>query len=187
MLCSHVALRREIPLAVALGLGLTLLAAPADAQTRSGGSAWTLGLAIPSATQAALKGGEGMSWDQFRKNGLVLSARGSGEVSLTIHALTFQDGRMIHRWTSPSFQVAPGRAALSGKYLPAVQKVRVAGVTVAREPVDVAQAIGNNGGGSIFNAGNAGRVVVMFAAPEGGIPGSRTSSIAVGLDKAGEL
>lgn len=169
MLCSHVALRRGIPLAVALGLGLTLLAAPADAQTRSGGSAWTLELAIPSATQAALKGGEGMSWDQFRKNGLVLSARGSGEVSLVIHALTFEDGRMIHRWMSPSFQVAPGRAAVSGKFLPAVQKVRVAGVTMARELVDVAEAIGNNGGGSIFNAGNV-RVVVMFAAPaEGGI------------------
>ena len=175
--------RRAVPLATTVVLAISGVTAPADAQTRDGGSAWTLELAMPSATQTPLNGGDGISWDQFRKNGLVLSARGSGEASLVIYALTLRDGRLVDRWKSPPFPATAGRTPVSGRYLPAVQKAHVNGATVGRELVDVSEPLDVlANAGNAGNAGNARSSVVIFAAPEGSIPGSRANSIAAHIE-----
>lgn len=173
--------RRAIALAAALVASLAVVAIPADAQTRAGSSAWTLELATPSGSQSTLKAGEGMAWDDFRQNGLVLGARGSGQISLVLHVLTLDDGRVIGRWKSASFAATPGRTTLPGKYLPAVQRGRVYATQAATQPVGTDELLGaaDTGRGLPTTQGQA---LVIFAAPSGGMP-SRAGWYIVVLEK----
>jgi hypothetical protein len=174
--------RRAVSLSGVLAAGLAVVAIPAEAQTRAGGYAWTLELATPSATQSTLEAGEGMAWDDFRQNGLVLSARGSGQASLVLHVLTLDDGRVIGRWKSASFAATPGRTALPGKYLPAVQRGRVYATQAATQPVGMDQLLSaaDTGNGLPMTRGDA---LVIFAAPSSGTIGSRAGWYGVMLEK----
>lgn len=174
--------RRAISLSGVLAAGLALLALPAEAQTRAGSSAWTLELATPSATQSTLEAGEGMAWDDFRQNGLVLSARGSGQASLVLHVLTLDDGRVIGRWKSASFPATAGRSTVPGRYLPAVQRGRVHATQTSTQPVGVDQLLSaaDTGNGLPMTRGDA---LVIFAAPSSGALGSRAGWYGVNLEK----
>ena len=91
-----------LPCFVVVALGLAT--APGATVLQS----FTLGLGVPAATLSALGAGEGVAWDQFRRNGLTYSARGLGTVSLVMFSVTFQDGRTVSSWASPPFTMPVG-------------------------------------------------------------------------------
>lgn len=177
-------LNRLSALVALMALGATAI--PADAQTTRN-DAWQIAVQLPSATAAALRGGDGISWDQFRRNGLALSARGSGEVSLVMFGLTVENGRVVDSWTSRPFDAAAGTGQVSGRSLPAAQTVRVARVThatAADRPVPVDALIEASKSGRIDTKTlpsdmTRGRILVMFATPAGGGFGSSTSPLFV--------
>lgn len=174
-------------------VGLTLGAVAANAQTRRDGGTWQLSLQLPAATKTAVGSRDGISWEQLRRNGLDLSARGDGEVWLVMFSLTLENGRVIDSWTSQRFAADAGSGRVSGRYLPSMEKLRVTRVETARPvPVDGLIDASKNAG----NAGNAGlalpadmvrgRALVMFVAPPGGGSGSSSSPLFLRTEQFGE-
>ncbi len=181
----------SFPLAV-IAVSSVVAAGPATSWTHVEADAWQLGLQLPNATQSALRGGDGISGDQLRRNGLVLSARGAGEVSLVMFAVTVEDGRMVDSWTSRPFDAAAGRVAVPSRFLPAVQKARVTQAETGRPmPVDPLVKA-NRASGSVsmvLKPGDdlgtllprpdmtRGAGLVMFVAPADGGSGSTTTPL----------
>jgi len=184
-------------LAVFAGLLLALAAPAANAQTtRSTTSAWRLALRLPAASQTALDGRDGLTWDQMRRNGLDLTARGSGEVSLVMFVLAVRDGRVVDKWQSSAFPAASGTAHISGRYLPGWRTIvrsphvfdtdggsdRITRI-VAPRAVDVDVLVKGVDLRSSLPADLVrGRLLVMFAAPLGGGSGSSTGPLFVRTD-----
>jgi hypothetical protein len=185
MMFSRSAIPRVTKASALLLLGFAMTATPGMAQR---GSGLAVSLSVPATTQTVLNGGDGIVWDAFRKNGLVLSASGSGEVSLVMNVLTVQDGRVANRWTSSSFTVSPGKMPVSGRYLPAVQKdIPVGAVSGSSQPMDVDVLLSAAKAGNLVDMlprdAQTGTALVIFAAPAGDLPGSRTGWLVANLEK----
>lgn len=188
-------------LGAAAGLLLALAAPAANAQTTKGTtSAWRLEPRLPTASHTALDGRDGLTWDQMRRNGLDLAARGSGEVSLVMFVLAVQDGRVVDKWQSPAFPAASGTAHISGRYLPGWRTIvrspqvfdtdggsdRIARI-VAPGAVNVDVLVkGVDLRSSLPADVLRGRLLVMFAAPPGGGAGSSTGPLFVRTDRVSD-
>jgi hypothetical protein len=172
---------------------------PAGAQTRTDAGSWQLSLQVPAATETALRSGDGIPWDQLRRNGLDMSARGDGEVWLVLFSLTLENGRVIESRTSQRFAAAAGSERVSGRYLPSLEKLRVTRVEAGRlVPVDGLIEMSKRAGDAdnAGNAGNAGltlptalvrgRALVMFVAPPGGGLESSSSPLFVRTDRVSD-
>lgn len=170
--------------AVVALMALVATAIPADAQSTRD-APWQFAVQLPSATAVAVRGGDGISWDEFRRNGLALSARGSGEVSLVMFALTVENGRVVGSWTSPPFDAAAGTGKVSGRNLPTSRTVRVTGVTQATAadgPIAVNTLIEASKSGRLDTRilpknMLRGRILVMFVALAGSGSGSSTNPL----------
>lgn len=183
-----------------LGAALALVVAtanPADAQTTRT-DAWQLALRLPTGSQTALSSRDGLTWDQFRRNGLNLAARGPGEISLVMFVLAVEDGRTAGAWTSSGFGAASGASTVSGRYIPSEKQLldaaqegtwatvpglgRLGSVDAASQPVD-ARALVNAAkeGGQVASFLprdlTRGRLLVIFVAPPGGGSGSTTNPL----------
>ncbi len=77
-------------------------------------------LGLPAATARALRNDEGITRDQLRRNGLILTVRGEGSLDLVLYVLTVRHGRIVGRWTSRSHvRARPGDTKLRGaEFLP---------------------------------------------------------------------
>lgn len=178
---------------VALGAPTT----PAVAQTtRSDG--WQLALQLPAASQTALSSKTGLTWDQMRRKGLDLAARGPGQISLVMFVLPVEDGRAVGAWTSSSFGAEAGSSTVSGRYIPAEQQLlgaaqegtwanlpgigKLVSVVPASSPVDAqALVVAAKGGGRLGSLLprnlTRGRLLVMFVTSPGGGSGSMTNPL----------
>lgn len=173
-------------------------AIPADAQTKRT-DAWQLALSMPAGSQTALSSKTGLTWEQMRRNGLDLTARGPGEISLVMFVLTVEDGRTTGAWTSSGFRTEAGATTVSGRYMPSekqlldvAQEAKRAAVLpglgkldsfdAASRPVD-ARALVDAAKGDGHVASflprdlTRGRLLVMFVAPPGGGSGSQTNPL----------
>ncbi len=109
--------RASARLATLTATALALAAAPATAQTRS--ATTTFALALTANSSEAMTTTTGLTADQLRHDGLVLTTTGRGDPSLVVVVLRISAGKIVGHWQSRSFTVtAPGRTAISGRYLP---------------------------------------------------------------------
>lgn len=178
-------------------LALGLATAPGSTalhlfQTLGGGVSWTLGLRVPAATESALRAGEGVAWDQVRRNGLTYSARGQGSLSLVMFSVTFEDGRAVSNWASPKFSMPAGSGLIPGRYLPSLPAAtRIYGAKPATTPLrgGVLDVLSRDGA-SAGDAGpllmkiewlptemKRGRRLVLFIVPVGAGAGSTTNPL----------
>lgn len=185
---------------ISVGAALMALGAtttPADAQTTRS-DAWQLALQLPTSSQTLLSSRTGLTWEQMRRNGLNLAARGPGEISLVMFVLAVEDGRTAGFWTSSHFGAEAGASTVSGRHVPSETQLldaaqegawatlpglgKLISVASAARPVDARALVnGAKDGGHVTSYLprnlTRGRLLVMFVAPPGGGSGSQTNPL----------
>jgi hypothetical protein len=152
--------------------GLALLTAPPASAQNGWPAKWEVTLELPANSQEALASRSGLTWDQLRHNGLVLTTTGSGEISLVTAVLLVKDGKIVQKWSSPAFShSSPGRMQVSGRYLPGDQYIGESGslpIIESAPPVGVDVALSSIENGTIkFIDLRGGKSVVIVALPSG--------------------
>ena len=133
---------------------------------------WTVTLELPANSQEALASRTGLTWDQLRHNGLVLTTTGRGGLSLVTSFLLVKDGKIVQKWTSPAFShSSPGRMQISGRYIPGDHFIGESGslpMIQSAPPVGVNVALSSIENGTIkFIDLRGGKSVVIVALPSG--------------------